>query len=78
MSAFENRAGRVFEVGLHNREVRALVKENRSHALFDDRWADVQVHEVCADDADSARSKVFEDYPAEAGFVVDHIAPSAE
>ncbi len=48
MSAFTDHRQTVFEVELHNQAVRECVKENRSHEIFDDRWADVQIHEVAA------------------------------
>lgn len=54
MSAFTDHRQTVFEVELHNQAVRECVKENRSHELFDDRWADVQTHEVAASDEHKA------------------------
>ena len=50
MSAFTDHRQTVFQVELHNQAVRECVKENRSHEIFDDRWADVQTHEVAAKD----------------------------
>lgn len=64
---------KMFEVGIYNREVRNLVKENKSHALYDDVWADVHRHDVEARDEDHARSCIEERFPSEDGFVVTDI-----
>ena len=45
----------VFEVSIYNKDVRSLVKENQSHAIFDDQWADNKVHDVIATDEETAR-----------------------
>lgn len=60
----------VFDVGVYNREVRALVKENRSHNLFADNWADVHVHGVTARTEEEARATILERYKPEEGFVI--------
>lgn len=73
MSAFTGHRQTVFEVELHNQAVRECVKENRSHELFDDRWADVQTHEVAASDETKALAMIENSYPSEDGFVVDHV-----
>ena len=54
---------RTFEAAIYNREVRALVKENQSHSLFGDHWADVHIQDVEARDEDEARDTVSERYP---------------
>ena len=66
---------RTFEAAIYNREVRALVKENQSHSLFDDHWADVHLQNVEARDEDEARHTVGERYPPEDGFVIEDLYP---
>ena len=66
---------RTFEAAIYNREVRALVKENQSHSLFDDHWADVHLQNVEARDEDEARHTVGERYPSEDGFVIEDLYP---
>ncbi|MHC8494113.1 hypothetical protein ACTU44_15575 [Thalassospira sp. SM2505] len=73
MSAFTDHRQTVFEVELHNQAVRECVKENRSHEIFDDRWADVQTHEVAASDEHKALAMIENTYPSSDGFVVDHV-----
>ncbi len=62
-----------FEVFLYNAEVRAAVKDNRSHDLFGDHWADVQIHDVMAESEDQARRLISDRYPPEQGFVVQQL-----
>jgi hypothetical protein len=73
MSAFTDHNATVYQVRLHNQAVRECVKENRSHEIFDDRWADVQVHEVVAKDKSKALAMIEKSYPSCDGFVVDHV-----
>jgi len=63
-----------FEVFLYNRDVRAAVKENRSHDLFGDHWADVQVQDVMAESEDQAKRLISNRYPPEQGFVVQQLS----
>lgn len=67
----------VFEVSIYNREVRSLVKENQSHAFFDDHWADEQIRDVCAETAEQARRRVTERFPPDEGFVIAAVTPCA-
>ena len=67
---------KVFEVSIYNKEVRSLVKENQSHAYFDDQWADVQVCDVLAADEAEAMTVIQERYPPDDGFVVEDIVSS--
>lgn len=67
---------RVFEVAVYNREVRAALKENRSHVLYGDHWADVQLHDVTAHDEKEARELIEDRFPSEDGFVVEEMVPS--
>jgi hypothetical protein len=70
METMTSRGTSVFDVGVYNREVRALVKENRSHNLFADNWADVHVHGVPARNEEEARALILERYKPEEGFVI--------
>lgn len=64
---------KVFEVKIYNREVRSLVKENLSHTIFDDHWADVHVHDICAQNEEEARTVMMRRFPSEDGFVIENI-----
>jgi hypothetical protein len=63
----------VFEVTLYNREVRALVKDNQSHLLFEDFWADAQTRDVVAGSEQEARSVIESRFPEDAGFVIQDV-----
>ncbi|MEO5335551.1 MAG: hypothetical protein H7841_01470 [Magnetospirillum sp. WYHS-4] len=63
----------VFEVAVYNREVRALVKENRSHNLFGDNWADLHVQGIAARNEAEARALVLQRYRPEEGFVIAEV-----
>ncbi|NQV56398.1 MAG: hypothetical protein HQ503_11115 [Rhodospirillales bacterium] len=63
----------VYEVILYNRVVRALVKDNLSHELYDDYWADVQAYDVMAVDELEARQLISLRYPPDQGFVVEQV-----
>lgn len=65
--------GQVYLVTIYNKVVRAMVKENRSHAFYSDRWANVHTHDVCACDEDEARDKMAERFRAEDGFVIESV-----
>lgn len=66
---------RAFEIRLHNRDVRALVKANEHHRLFADLWADDRMTVVEARDADEARSIAIRRYPPDNGFVISTVHP---
>ncbi len=59
-----------FSVAVYNKSVREIVKQNRSHHVYDDKWAEEKHMEVVADDAEAARQKVLGQYPESEGFVV--------
>lgn len=63
----------VYEVTLYNREVRALVKENQSHLLFEDHWADPQKRDVVAETEQEARAVIANRFPEDAGFVIEDV-----
>ncbi len=65
-----------FEAAIYNKDVRALVKENRSHCFFDDQWADVHVRDVVARDEAEARDLIAERFKPEDGFVIQELHPS--
>ena len=64
---------KVFLVAVYNKEVRALVKENKSHSYFDDFWADIQKHDVCAKDETEARTLLAKRFPPDDGFVIEEM-----
>ncbi|TNE60927.1 MAG: hypothetical protein EP335_18000 [Alphaproteobacteria bacterium] len=69
----EAAALRVFEVVVHNREVRACLKNNREHPYFNDRWADGQ-HSLVAAADEIALARILKTmYPWAQGFVIDSI-----
>ena len=63
-----------YEVRIYNREVRAAVKDNESHSLFGDHWADSQIQDVTAKSEKEARFLISRRYPPEQGFVVQELA----
>ncbi|MBT3306632.1 MAG: hypothetical protein HN377_09125 [Alphaproteobacteria bacterium] len=64
---------RVFECSIYNKAVRSLVKENQSHEIFDDKWADDLIHDVVAVDEDDARRLISERYSPDDGFVINAV-----
>ena len=62
-----------FEVTVYNKDVRALVKDNRSHWYYDDHWADVHMQDIVALDETEARAEVIRRFPPEDGFVVERL-----
>lgn len=68
-----NQGRKIFEVEIYNKEVRSLVKQNRSHCYFDDQWADVQVHDVVARDEKEARQLISKRFPPGDGFVIERV-----
>ena len=63
----------VFEVSIYNKEVRAAVKENQSHSVYDDHWADCHPHDFVAADEGQAREMACQRYPESAGFVIQGV-----
>ena len=64
----------MYVVCIYNKEVRALVKENQSHAYYEDYWADTQVRDIVAYDEDEARSLIEKRFPPEDGFVIEDLS----
>ena len=63
----------VYEISIYNRVVRSLVKENQSHELYDDHWADSQKHDVIAQDETEARRIVAERFDESDGFIIEGV-----
>ncbi len=63
----------VFEISIYNKDVRTLVKENQSHAIYDDQWADIHIHDVITLDENHARRLIAERYPSDDGFVINGV-----
>ena len=64
---------RVFEVSIYNKLVRSLVKENRSHEIFGDHWADLRIQNLIAQDEYDARRMIYERFPECDGFVIESV-----
>ena len=63
----------VYEISLYNRVVRSLVKENQSHELYNDHWADSQKHDVVARDETEALRIISERFDTDDGFVIEEV-----
>ena len=64
---------KVYEVAIYNKDVRSLVKQNKSHKLFDDSWADAQLHDVVARTEGEAREAIADRFPPKDGFVIEKV-----
>jgi len=64
---------RIFEVSVYNKLVRFLVKENQSHDIFDDHWADLRIQNLVARDENEARRIICERFPESDGFVIEAV-----
>lgn len=62
-----------FDVAIYNAEVRRLMKIGERHRRLKDEWADLHYIQVEASDAEAARTKTSIKYPAEQGYVIDHV-----
>jgi len=69
---------KVYEISIYNREVRDLVKDNKSHSLLDDEWADAHVHDVVACDEAAARAAISKRFPPDEGFVIVSVVLTPE
>ena len=67
--------GHVYLVSIYNKIVRAMVKENKSHNFFADKWADIHTQGVIAKNEREARKKMTNRYPPEEGFVIESVVP---
>ena len=68
-----NPGDKIFVFSVYNKIVRALVKENESHGLIGDTWADEHRNTVNAQDEAEAMSIVSRRYPPEDGFVIQAV-----
>ncbi|MBW7849830.1 MAG: hypothetical protein H3C38_04965 [Rhodospirillales bacterium] len=68
------KGSKTFEVRLYNKDVRALLKANLEHELFDAKWADETCQIVEAQDAAEARILAARRYPPEKGFVISKVS----
>ena len=62
-----------YEVSIYNRDVRAAVKDNESHVLYGDQWADLQFQDVHAESEKEALKLILRRYPPENGFVIQDL-----
>ncbi len=76
MLRYPTNGATAYEVSVYNSAVRALVKENLSHQLYDDTWADLRHHDVVASDEGEARQMIAVRFPPEEGFVVEMVRPA--
>ena len=67
----------LFEVSIYNKLVRSLVKENQSHDIFDDHWADLHVQKLIAQDETEARRIICLRFPEKDGFVIEAVKPTS-
>ena len=70
--------GKKFEVAIHNKEVRRLVREGEHHRQLRDTWGDTQYLTLTANDVVDARRKMLDRYPESRGFVIEHVTPADE
>lgn len=68
-----NRGCTMYAVLIYNQRVRADVKENRPQHILSERWAEEQMHEVCADSEADARRIASDRFPESEGFVITRI-----
>lgn len=62
-----------YEAVIYNKDVRALIKDNKAHNRFAERWADGHVQNVEARSEGDARRQIAKRYPPEDGFVVSEL-----
>ena len=64
-----------FEVAIHNKEVRHLVRSGEKQKTLSDDWGDTHFIEVAAQDEKDARQKMERRYPASLGYVIEALKP---
>ena len=77
MLQYATNGRKAFEVTLYNKDVRAAVKDNESHVIYGDHWADAQIQDVMASDEVEALNLIDMRYPREEGFVVQNLSECA-
>ena len=63
----------VYEIALHNAQVREALSQGDRHKTFNDDWADTHYIEFTADSPDDAVAKCQRKYPSEEGFVIEQV-----
>jgi len=66
---------RKFEIAVHNKDVRRLVKEGEKHKNLSDDWGDTHYIEISAQNDEDARQKAARKFPANLGYVIEAIKP---
>ena len=74
MYEFPSKGRKAYRIDIYNKDVRAALKENRSHTAYRDDWANTQSHEILAIDEDDAREIMTQRYRPEEGFVIEAVA----
>lgn len=64
-----------FEATIYNEEVRAYMKSGQLHPSLYPGWAYQNIITVDAETVEEARSRISNDYPEDAGFVLMSIEP---
>lgn len=64
-----------FEIAVHNKDVRSLVKAGEKHKNLSDDWADTHYIEIAAQNEEDASQKAVRKYPANLGYVIEAIKP---
>ena len=64
-----------YEVAIYNQEVKDAMRNGDHHKLAD-HWADTQYITVNAGSEEAAIQKVRNKYPADLGYVIDHVQQS--
>lgn len=64
-----------FEVAVHNKEVRRLVKIGEKHKDLSDDWGDTHYVEITAMNEQDVQQKAARRYPANLGYVIEAIKP---
>jgi hypothetical protein len=67
-----------FEVEIYNSNVREAVKNNTSHFIYADHWADSQIQDVRACNEVEALSLINIRYPHDKGFIIEKITELSE
>ena len=63
----------MYAVHIYNKTVREQVKENQPSHMHSERWAEEQMHEVCADTAEEARNIAAARFPEDEGFIITSV-----
>jgi len=74
MYEFPTNGRKAFQVGVYNKDVRALITENKCHQAIRDEWAQVQLLDVLASDENEARDIICRRYPQDQGYVVASVS----